>query len=79
MKKNFLFLLVSTIIITGIITMSYPVLPSSFFEGLNLFFILMPLLGIAVVLESILMKKNYIYFFIGLFIAILLKIVLENM
>ncbi|OGL48702.1 MAG: hypothetical protein A3C43_02495 [Candidatus Schekmanbacteria bacterium RIFCSPHIGHO2_02_FULL_38_11] len=77
--KNFLFLLVSTIIITGIITMSYPVLPSSFFEGLNLFFILMPLLGIAVVLESILMKKNYIYFFIGLFIAILLKIVLENM
>ncbi|OGL43217.1 MAG: hypothetical protein A2W05_09630 [Candidatus Schekmanbacteria bacterium RBG_16_38_10] len=76
--KNLFFLLISTSVITGVIAFSYPALPEGFINGLNLFFILMPLLGVAIVLERILIKKNYIYFFIGFFITVILKFILEN-
>ena len=76
--KNFIFLLVSTIVITTVISKSYFFLPVNFNEGFKLFFVLMPLLGIAVVLESVLVKRNYIYFFSGILTTIVLKLILEN-
>ncbi len=76
--KNLLFLLISTSIITAVMTASYPALPPGFIEGLSLFFKLMPLLGVAIVLERILIKKNYIYFFVGFFITIILHFILES-
>ena len=76
--KNFIFLLLSTIVIATVIKKSYFFLPVNFIEGFNLFFGLMPLLGIAVVLESVLLKRNYIYFFLGIVTTILLNLILEN-
>lgn len=76
--KNFIFLLLSTIIIATVISKSYFFLPVNFIEGFNLFFMLLPLLGIAVVLESVLLKRNYIYFFLGILTTILLNLILEN-